>query len=297
MRILLAGATGLVGQAARRRLARAHEVVAIGRDPSVDFVADLTEPATISALDLPPVDALVHCAGVVDEDFRTDPDRALAMSFFGAEALASAAVAAGATRLVYISSAHVYGPMAGRIDETTAVNPVSDYAIAHLATEQVFRRHVPPNGAGLALRPCAVFGMLEQPENFRRWSLIPFSFPRDAALAHHIEIRSTGEQRRNFVGNEDIGEQIARFLAEPSATGWSVLNPLGVLDSSVFEFARLCARLADEVGLGFCTLDRVPPAGPTPGDDFVYDSVSPLARGSQSPEAALCELMLRIAGR
>lgn len=297
MRILLSGATGLIGQAARRRLAREHEVFAIGRGPTADLVADLAEPATIGALALPAVDAVVHCAGVVDEDFRTNPARALAMAFFGADALASAAVAAGATRLIYISSAHVYGPMVGCVDEKTAVNPVSDYAIAHFATEQVFQRHVPPDGAGLALRPCAVFGVLERPENFRRWSLIPFSFPRDAVLARHIEIRSTGEQQRNFVGSDDIAEQVARFLAEPDASGWNVLNPLGVLDGSVFEFARLCTRLADEAGLGPCTLNRVTPVGATPGDDFVYTSLSPLARGAQSPEAALRDLMLSIAGR
>lgn len=227
MRILVTGASGLIGSAMVERLAQSHEILTLGRRASADFRADLSDPAAIAALELPAIDALVHCAGVVDEDFRDHPERAMQMAMFGADALVQKAVAAGATRLVYISSAHVYGPMVGHVDETTAYNPVSNYAIAHFATEQVFRRQAKGAVAGAALRPCAVFGDLADPSGFRRWSLIPFSFPRDAAIEHRIVIRSTGEQRRNFVGMlRQLAGQRARRLERPEPAGHADRNRL-----------------------------------------------------------------------
>lgn len=295
MRILLTGATGLIGQAVRARLAAEHEIVTLGRSEAADLRADLSDPAAVAALDMPAVDALVHCAGVVDEDFRDNPERAMAMAVFGADALVTRACKAGATRLVYISSAHVYGPMVGRIDEASAINPVSNYAIAHFATEQVFRRQATGAVAALALRPCAVFGDLADPSGFRRWSLIPFSFPRDAAQSHQITIRSTGEQRRNFVGTADIAATLAAWLAAPPS-GWSAINPLGAFTGTVFAFAQVCAEVSQDVTGIPCTVSRVSPDGPTPGDDYDYASLSPIAQGSQPLRETLARLMT-IAGK
>ncbi|WP_225026151.1 NAD-dependent epimerase/dehydratase family protein [Xinfangfangia pollutisoli] len=290
MRVLLTGATGLIGQAMAARLGAEHQVLRLGRRAGADLVADLADPQAIAALDMPPIDALVHCAGVVDEDFRDAPERAMQMAMFGADALVQKAVAAGAKRLVYLSSAHVYGPMLGRIDEDSPINPVSNYAIAHYATEQVFRRQTGAEVAGLALRPCAVFGDLADPAQFRRWSLIPFSFPRDAAVDHRIVIRSTGEQMRNFVGTGDIAETCTAWLSAP-ATGWSAINPLGALACTVHDFAQICARLSAEITGQPCEITRVTPTGPTPGSDYDYQSLSPLARGRQSAEDTLARLM------
>lgn len=293
MRILLTGATGLIGQAVRRKLADRHQVITLGRTEAADIRADLSDPATIQAADISEIDALIHCAGVVDEDFRDAPERALHMAVFGADALAQRAVQAGASRLAYVSSAHVYGPMVGAVDERSPINPVSDYAIAHFATDQVFRRRTGPGVATLSLRPCAVFGDLESASTFRRWSLIPFSFPRDATRDHAIVIRSTGEQRRNFVGSEDIAGSIAAWL-DADAEGWRAVNPLGSTSMSVHDFALLCARISEEITGAPCTVSRVSPDGRTAGDDFDYRSVTPLAAPEQSIEAFVRRLCLSL---
>lgn len=290
MRILLTGAGGLIGSAVRRRLEQEHKVFSLGRRASSDLRADLSDPEAVSALDLPPIDALVHCAGVVDEDFRDSPEKAMHMAMFGADALVRKAVAAGASHLLYVSSAHIYGPMQGHVDETSPCNPVSNYAIAHFATEQVFRRQVGDSVAAAALRPCAVFGDLEDPSTFRRWSLIPFSFPRDAIRDHRIVIRSSGEQRRNFVGTADVAECAARWL-QSGSSGWLGINPLGSLTATVLEFAKICAELSEAISGQPCEVTRVPPDGPTPGSDFDYDSLSPFARGSQDIRATIHTLM------
>lgn len=290
MRILVTGATGLIGSAVHRHLALHHEVVTLGRRKGADFRADLTAPESIGRVKFGELDTLVHCAGVVDEDFVADPERAFRSALLGADALVGAALAAGARQLVYVSSAHVYGPMTGHKDETYSPDPRSNYAIAHYATEQVFKRRTSPGVAGLALRPCAVFGDLPDPSAFRRWSLIPFSFPRDAAQSGHIVLRSTGEQRRNFVGTDDIAGTIAQWL-DSGPMGWSVINPLGVHAMSVFEFAQTCATIAAEMTGRAVEVTRQPPNGPTPGDDFDYASTSSMASGSQDLRFTLSRLI------
>ncbi|MFG1275643.1 NAD-dependent epimerase/dehydratase family protein [Xanthobacter flavus] len=295
MQILLTGATGLIGQQVEQRLAPGADILRLGRRATSDIQCDLSDAAALSRVDLPPVDALVHCAGVVDEDFRDAPERAMQMAWAGTDALVRLAVRAGAKRLVYISSAHVYGPMIGATDETRPVNPVSDYAIAHFVTEQVFSRAATAGIRVLALRPCAVFGLLHNPSEFRRWSLIPFSFPRDAILSGEIVIRSTGEQRRNFVGTLDIANAIESWLLE-GAVGFSARNPLGAYSASVHEFALLCSRVAASITGRPATVIRVEPTRPTPGDDFDYRSVHPAGTAAQSIDDYVRHLMLTLLG-
>jgi len=293
MRILLSGSTGLIGQAVKARLLAGHEVVSLGRGEGADVRVDLSDPAAVAGLEFPSVDAFVHCAGIVDEDFRDSPERALRMAVLGAGAAVDRAVAAGAKRLVYISSAHVYGPMIGAVDEATPINPMSDYAISHFATEQVFARRASDSLSVLILRPCAVFGDLADTGRFRRWSLIPFSFPRDAITQSKIVIKSTGEQRRNFVGSEDIAHQIGDWLANPGA-GRTVRNAIGETSATVYDFARICARLAENLTGRPCEIERVTPTGPTPGDDYDYRTRTPATRPLQSIEVFAERLMSKL---
>lgn len=293
MRVLLSGATGLIGQAVQAGLSANHEVVTLGRGEGAAVRADLSDPAAVASLTLPAIDAFVHCAGIVDEDFRDSPERALRMAVFGAGAAVERAIAAGASRLVYISSAHAYGPMVGAVDEASPINPMSDYAIAHFATEQVFARRASEGLSVLILRPCAVFGDLADAGRFRRWSLIPFSFPRDAILQSKIVIKSTGEQRRNFVGSQDIAHQIGHWLAHPGP-GRTVRNAIGETSATVFAFAQLCAGVSERLTGRPCEIERVTPAGRTPGDDYDYRSLTPPAWPLQSLEAFAERLMSKL---
>ena len=245
---------------------------------------------------LPPIDAMVHCAGVTDEEVRADPGRAVRRAGAGTAALLSAARAAGATRFVQVSSAHVYGPLVGTIDESTPCAPQGDYARAHAATEAAFTAIAEAGrGSGVAcvsLRPCAVFGDLPDPAGFRRWSLVPFAFPRAAIRDGEIVIRSTGAQRRNFVGSEDVAAACADWLARPSP-GWSALNPVGATTCSIHDFARLCADLAEELTGRVCTITRAAPVGATAGEDLDYRSLR-LGPGTQSLRTATSALMRRL---
>ncbi|MEO6339788.1 MAG: SDR family oxidoreductase [Caulobacteraceae bacterium] len=277
MRILISGSSGLIGAAVAARLAALGEIATLGRRQTCSLVADLADPAAVAGLDLSGFDALIHCAGVVDEDFAANPELAFRQATLGAAALVDRAVAGGVRRLAYISSAHVYGPLVGVIDEQTAPNPLSNYAIAHYATEQIFRRAADRMAAVALLRPCAVFGVPPDMAGFRRWGLAPFAFPRRAVLDHRIALTGAGDQRRNFVGASDVAEVVASWME--TGDGFTIVNPVGVSSMSVWDFTRLCGREAELITGLTCAVSREEDSGRTPGDDFDYRSRSPLRQG------------------
>ena len=261
MRIAITGWTGLIGHAVAQRLQEAgHEIVRLGRAAGSDFHADLGAKPSIAPGALGDCDALVHAAGVTDEDFA-DREAAYGKAQAGTSALLAAARAASVPWLAYVSSAHVYGPLEGRIDESRAADPRSDYAKAHLAAEALFRREAETRDAAVLLvRPCAVYGMPPSLERFARWSLIPFDFPRQA-VGGRIVLKSHGLQRRNFVPAEGVGQLAGWWLSEPRE-GCTVANAPGRAECTVYEFATLCARIAQEERGSAVAIDRPAPSGP-----------------------------------
>jgi UDP-glucose 4-epimerase len=265
--VAITGTTGLIGHAIAERLAAAgHRVVSIGRHPGADVRFDLAGTGRLPSKALEGCGALVHAAGITDEDF-SDPARAWAKAERGTGELLAAAHDAGIGRLAYISSAHVYGPLEGRIDESRAPDPRSDYARAHLASERSFAAAAEAGASVLVARPCAAYGMPPSLERFRRWSLIPFDFPRQA-LSGRIVLKSHGEQRRNFVPAEGIGNLVGWWLGRDAA-GVLLANAPGKDEMSVYDFARLCATIAAAKAGRECRVER-PPAPQRPAEPFEY---------------------------
>jgi UDP-glucose 4-epimerase len=291
MRFLVVGASGLIGSAVARRLRQDGTVASLGRHAACALRADLSAPASLSGLDLSMYDAIVHCAGVVDEDFAT-PEKAFLQATVGAAALVASAANAGVRRFAYISSAHVYGPMIGEVDERTPADPRSDYAIAHYATEQILRRSSGQFTAAAVFRPCAVFGIPPSLRSFRRWGLIPFAFPRSAAADGKIVLRSSGEQRRNFVGTSDIADAIAIWMRRPAAAPFEIFNPVGVDSLSIWEFAQMvAAQCLARFGRDVQVKRKLPGPAPDPAASFEYRSVHDFCRGSASLDAYVAEAL------
>jgi UDP-glucose 4-epimerase len=268
MKVAVAGASGLVGHGVATALrAAGHDVVTVGRRPDCGIVLDLARPAKLAPGAFAGCDAIVHAAGVIDEDFAT-PASAQSKASEGTRALMTAALAGGVTRAVYFSSAHVYGPLEGDIDETHALDPRSDYARAHRASEVIVREESKRTGAAsLVVRPCAVYGPLAHPASFARWSLIPFDFPRQGVTGR-IVLRSAGVQRRNFVSSTALGLLVRAWL-DSADRSEATANAPGIDELSVYDFALLCARIVrEEAGID-CRVER--PAGTQPeGKPFRY---------------------------
>jgi UDP-glucose 4-epimerase len=239
-RIAVLGAGGLIGAAIAARLAPHARVLRIGRSPGMDVVCDLATPdeSLLRAIDA--MDAVIHCAGVTDEEFAADASAAWRRGIDATRRLATYLSLAGVGRVVYVSTAHVYGPLVGPIGEHDAPDPRSDYAIAHFAAEQILRRTGIPGGV---VRPCAVFGDPTDLRRFTRWSLTPFAFPRSAVERGEIVLASPGTQRRNFVSVEGVAARVADLLDGPDS--WRVVNPVGASTLSIREWAELVAARAE----------------------------------------------------
>jgi len=111
-RVLVTGATGFVGgRVARALRARGDEVVATVRTPSDDLAAlGVAQPvvaltdAEALATAMHEVEAVVHAAAGVGPDL----DSARTVNTLGTRAVVDAALAAGVSRLVHVSTTSVY---------------------------------------------------------------------------------------------------------------------------------------------------------------------------------------------
>ncbi|WP_233865319.1 NAD-dependent epimerase/dehydratase family protein [Paraburkholderia adhaesiva] len=292
MRILLTGASGLIGSAVYASL-KTHECFRLGRDLSkADCLCDLSDLANCQIF--PACDALVHCAGVVDEDFADGAISNLTKILAGAEGLAQRAKKAGAKIAIYVSSSHVYGKQEGTIDESRPPNPLSYYAIAHFCTEQIFRKVFSDEDCQVVvLRPNAVYGALPDFRRFRRWSLIPFSFPLEAYMRGQITLRSSGEQRRNFVSSRSIAETICRILDTPSKMP-AIINVLGNITESVYQYAERSADSLFRISGRHCAVVRPSVDSPTnKPKPLCYASKFSQVQETISPDEHLDQLMLQ----
>jgi UDP-glucose 4-epimerase len=150
VKILVTGAAGYIGSVVTERLVlRGFEVVALDNlcnghraavHPDASFAqGDLTDASWLtSCLQRHAIDAVIHLAAeaLIDESIR-DPGRFYRANVIGGINLLDAMVTAGVTRLIFSSTAAVYGdPRALPITEDADCAPVSAYGDSKLAIER-----------------------------------------------------------------------------------------------------------------------------------------------------------------
>lgn len=211
-RLLVTGADGFVGRwLVREALQQGHDVVAVtgpgGAPPSAwlapgvasrvaTFEADLTRPADRDRIAAAGADAIVHLAAVASgADARRDPDAAMRVNADATGALLQAVAAGGRRpRFLLVSTGEVYGPgHAGPIDETTAANPVSPYAVSKVAAERAAT--VAAEAAGIPVLVARAFPHSGPGQDTR--------FVLPAFAARLLEVKRRGE-REIAVGNLDV---------------------------------------------------------------------------------------------
>ena len=244
MRAVLTGCRGLIGHAIHGALSNKVSVLTAGRGAGVDIALDLSNLSNLKLPAFAAYDVFIHAAGITDEELNGNPDAAILRATKGFDALLSAITKAGIRRVIYISSAHVLGVLEGDLSERSVPNPMSMYALMHYAGEQLLRRYVVQGklDSVVILRPCAVYGMPQQVERFARWSLIPYSFPKEAVEKHTITLLTPGLQERNFVSIDTIAKIVHQQAMDISG-GVKVIHPKGAITESVLAFAERSARI------------------------------------------------------
>ena len=161
MRILIFGGTGFVGlNIAAALLARGHVVTLFDRAalppaarkifaPHVDRLTaiqgDITDRPAVEAVIAAGYQAIVLGAAITagPERDATDPETILRVNLLAQLPILTAARARGVARIINLSSAAAYGTNAfgnEPLDEETACDPVSLYAITKFASEKVAAR-------------------------------------------------------------------------------------------------------------------------------------------------------------
>jgi UDP-glucose 4-epimerase len=211
--VLVTGAGGYIGGRLVRALIRAgRDVHALVREPAPwleveQTVCDLCRAAPELLADVcHGVSTIVHLAGENELVAAREPAGALGSTVIATERLAEAARAAGVTRLVYLSTVHVYGERMQpdvTLTEDLRPEPRSAYAISRLACEHVAASLAAGAYELVILRLTNSVGA---PMDARvdRWSLVANDLARQGARLGALSLHSSGVQWRDFVPLDDV---------------------------------------------------------------------------------------------
>jgi UDP-glucose 4-epimerase len=303
LRVLLTGGLGYLGGRLARFLTESagYEVVLGTRTPErvPEWAAaypvvrtDWTQEAALARA-CAGADAIVHLAGMNAQRCAEDPVGAIEFNAAGTARLLSAACREQVRRCIYLSSAHVYGDaLVGTVDEGVCPQPRHPYATSRRAAEDLVR-HAQHSGRieGLVVRLSNSYGAPADPAA-DCWTLLTNDLCLQAVRTRRLVLRTTGEQRRDFVPLTETCRALTHLLAVPAALlQQEVVNVGGRWAPMLWEMAALIAVRVSAV-LGFRpevhTGDRTDVVG---GGLVEYRIARLLATGFEpDPDAVVPEL-------
>ena len=226
MKILITGGAGFIGSHLAERLLLAGTQVRVldnlstgkrdnlpSQHRSLDFVqGDIREKKTVSDC-VRGMDAVVHLAAVASVQASIDqPMETHQTNFDGTLNLLEASRIHGVKRLLYASSAAIYGDAAtAPVSEETVPNPLSPYAVDKLSGEYYLRYYF--NKFGLpatAFRFFNIYGPRQDPSS--PYSGVISIFVNCLQRNRPVTLFGDGSQTRDFVYVADLADLLARAV-------------------------------------------------------------------------------------
>lgn len=222
LRVLVTGAAGFIGShTCDQLLAAGHSVVgaddlSAGRIENLDSAAgrpdfafvqvDLTQPGALDRLvaEHRP-EAIIHLAALVSVRQSTeDPGRNFALNVALTHAVAEAARRQGVGRVVFASSAAVYGDNpALPLGEGASLRPLAPYGAAKAASEQLLFGHARAYGFSVRCqRYFNVYGPRQDPTS--PYSGVIAIFSRRMREGEMPVVFGDGGQTRDFISVHDV---------------------------------------------------------------------------------------------
>jgi UDP-glucose 4-epimerase len=263
---MVVGGAGYVGSTSVETLIGAGHDVVVYDNLSTGHLASIADPVAFvhgnigdrtrleGLLRDQAIDAVLHCAArsLVGESM-TDPGLYYRNNVAGGVALLEAMQAAGVTRLVFSSSAAVYGePRRVPIAEADRTEPINPYGATKLAFEGAMRWFAAAHDfRAISLRYFNVAGATERngEDHEPETHLIPIVLRVAAGEATHVQIfgqdypTPDGTAIRDFIHVRDMGS--AHLLAleatgegEPSLEVYNLGSAAGFSVREVVEAAR-----------------------------------------------------------
>jgi len=221
MKVLVIGGNGFLGANLVNSLSFSYKVVAGVREISKKTPLSNTTNELVINWDnlssnknnLLDFNTIIYAAGVNAFDCIVNPDKAFEINGDIPGQFIKIASDIGVKNFIYFSTAHVYSPNLSRsIDELSPTGNNHPYAQSHLMGESNILRHSNSNKINsLVIRLSNGFGV-PLTENKACWSLVVNQMCQQAVESHQITINSTGTQRRNFIGMNEVGNVTKHLL-------------------------------------------------------------------------------------
>jgi UDP-glucose 4-epimerase len=258
MRVLVTGATGFIGGRIVLALrARNIDVVCGTRNPDI-IEAGWCQGLETVRMDWQSLGALtrscagfdvvVHLAAMNEVESAINPVAALEVNAVNSLRLLEAVKLSGVSRLIYFSTAHIYGsPLVGEITERSLPRPTHPYSISHRVVEDyVLAAHDTGEFEGVVVRLSNGFGVPAHLE-VKRWSLLVNDLCRQVVKQRELRLRTSGLQHRDFITLSDVGRAVDHLIRADSSTIADGLFNLGSGKSmTVLEMAKLIAIRSKE---------------------------------------------------
>ena len=188
-------------------------------------------------------EAVVHLAAVCLNKSISDPTESLDVNLLGTQNVYDAAARAAVQRIIYASSASIYGnPVSLPMRETDKPAPITPYCIAKLAGEHLLSFYSQRSKmTWLALRFFNVYGPGQPTDAY--YTSVVLTFLRRLAAGEAPVIDGKGEQSMDFVHVADVARSVGLAL-DSTATG----EALNVGTGEQTTVAQLADHLIKAIG-------------------------------------------------
>lgn len=199
---------------------------------------DLLGPVAHIADAFADASVVLHLAGHNEVVAKHDPQRATTETQTMARSVLDAAQAAGVSRIVYVSTVHVYGEHlrpGAVIREDLVPAPTSPYAEARHACEQVLT-----SGDGVDAVVLRLTNAVGAPADPRvdRWTLVANDLCRQAILGQRLLLHSSGGQWRDFIALDDACRIVIEAL-DPDVVPADTYNLAAARSATIRTLAEL----------------------------------------------------------
>jgi nucleoside-diphosphate-sugar epimerase len=239
MNVLVTGASGLIGGHAVWSLrAEGFNVTEVCRKRMADgdglLEADLTESSAVEIMVAARPEVIVHCAAAIPADFFSEEaQRAARINRRMDDFVLQAGRKSGA-RLIFCSSASVYGVTGSPWNEDSTLSPQGAYATAKVETENKIGK------SGLShviLRLSSPYGPGQRGRN------VLLLFIERAMQNLDLLYYGTGARQQDFIAAADVAEAVTQAVRRPAVSGiLNVASGSSISMKALGELVLKCVR-------------------------------------------------------
>jgi UDP-glucose 4-epimerase len=187
------------------------------------------------------MDVIIHAAGLNADGCQKSIIEAYEINVIKTAKILDSAIKNNVKQFIYLSTAHVYGELHGKIIESATPEPIHPYGLSKFAGEEVVKYFSRKDGKinYQILRLANVFGP-PKGDNQTCWNLLVNDLCLQAIKNAKLRLNTNGLHSRNFLTMQDFLESIAHFLKNQDMSG--VYNVGTEKSTTIMEMAELISE-------------------------------------------------------